>query len=149
MATFLPNFGKKSQDSRFGRDLADVLNIQIFGNLHIWTDRQITAVTPYPFYYAPSCSRQFCLGVGGYVSSCPLIAHLLSCFHVMTSPSHLHLWHDFVFDYLCSKGYLSSKHASWRVAFFINGLQCLPRFACICFCIVEEAAPKIGNYLVN
>ena len=35
MATFLPNFGKKSQDSRFGRDLAEVWNIQIFGNLNI------------------------------------------------------------------------------------------------------------------
>jgi len=35
MATFLPNFYKKSQDSRFGRDLAEVWNIQIFGNLNI------------------------------------------------------------------------------------------------------------------
>ena len=43
MTTFLPNFGKKSQDLRFERDLAEVWNIQIFGNLNIWTDRQIMA----------------------------------------------------------------------------------------------------------
>ena len=35
MATFLPNLGKKSQISRFGRDLAAVCKIQIFGNLNI------------------------------------------------------------------------------------------------------------------
>ena len=35
MAVFLPNFGKISQDLRFERDLTEVWNIQIFGNLNI------------------------------------------------------------------------------------------------------------------
>ncbi len=35
MATFLPNFYKKSQDLRSGRDFAEVWNIQVFGNLNI------------------------------------------------------------------------------------------------------------------
>jgi hypothetical protein len=35
MATFLPNFDKKSEILRFGRGLAEVWNIQIFGHLNI------------------------------------------------------------------------------------------------------------------
>ncbi len=35
MANFLPNFGKKSQDLRFGRDLAEIWNIQIFEFEHL------------------------------------------------------------------------------------------------------------------
>jgi hypothetical protein len=35
MSTLFPNLDKKSQISRFGRDLAAVWNIQIFGYLNI------------------------------------------------------------------------------------------------------------------
>ena len=44
MSTFFQILTKKSQISRFGRDLAEVWSIQIFEYLNIWTDRQITAV---------------------------------------------------------------------------------------------------------
>ena len=43
MLTFFQILSKKSQILRFGGDLAEVWNIQIFGYLNIWTDRQIMA----------------------------------------------------------------------------------------------------------
>ena len=45
--SFFPNLDKKSQASRFGRNLAAIWNIQISGYLNIWTDKWITAVTHY------------------------------------------------------------------------------------------------------